>query len=38
MTDWSAYHCTATESKLGVLVLESLDADKEDREAAPLIV
>jgi hypothetical protein len=40
MTDWSAYRCTAAanQSKLGVLVLESLDADKEDREAAPLIV
>jgi hypothetical protein len=34
----SAYRCTATDSKLGVLILESLDADREDREASPLIV
>jgi hypothetical protein len=40
MSDWSAYRCTAAanQSKLGVLVLESLDEDKEDRESAPLIV
>ena len=38
MTDWSAYRCNAAESKLAVLMLESLDADKEDRQSAPLIV
>jgi hypothetical protein len=36
MSDWRAYRCKNPESKLAMLVFESLDADKEERELQPV--
>lgn len=33
---WRAFRCHSTGSKLGVLLFESLDVDKEDREVQPV--
>jgi hypothetical protein len=36
MSDWRAYRCSDSSSKLAVLLFESQDIDKEDREVQPV--
>jgi hypothetical protein len=38
MKDWSGYRCKDTKDNLGLLLFESLDADKEDRLVSPVFV
>jgi hypothetical protein len=36
--NWSAYRCNSPDTNLGLLLLESLDADKEDRLVSPVVI